>query len=78
MKRLGVFLFLASGVWAANPDAPADITISSTVAVPAPDRYGTNIAVNGFADFNNGPSDPGFELSDSAKGIVNFSSEARH
>ncbi len=48
-------------VVAADPNLPADFTISRNVLAPAPDRYGTNIAINGFADFNNGSVDPGFE-----------------
>ncbi len=46
---------------AADPNLPADFTISRNVLAPAPARYGTNLAINGFADFNNGTTDPGFE-----------------
>ena len=59
---LPVFLIsLAASVTGADPDSPADFTITTTVAVEAPDRYGTNVAINGYADFNCMAVDPGFE-----------------
>lgn len=46
---------------AANPDAPADFSVNTTVVTTNPDRYGVNNAISGFADYNNKVIDPGFE-----------------
>ncbi len=65
MKRILLFsVFLLCAEWSAlaeNPTAAADFTINTTVVTQSPDRYGTNIAINGFPDYNNKVMDPGFE-----------------
>lgn len=59
MKITFLLLALTLSAWAADSNAPADFIIGSYVAVPNPERYGTNIREP--FDYNNYTFDAGFE-----------------
>ena len=56
-----VGMFGGGVVLAADTNAPADFTIGSYVLAANPQRFGVNLALNGYPDYNNWTADPGME-----------------
>ncbi|MBI5817780.1 MAG: hypothetical protein HZA88_02245 [Verrucomicrobia bacterium] len=59
------FLLLCGSVFrpafAADTNAPADFTVGSYVLAANPQRFGVNLALSGYPDYNNWTADPGME-----------------